>query len=448
MTAVSLSIGYTMIAADSSAESIIDAAGSASYGTMSYYNANVTGTGIPGNLPDPYYWWEAGALMWSLIDYWHYTGDSTYNNQVIEAMVHQIGEQNAFMPPNQTFTEGNDDQAFWAFAALSAAELKFPAPPEGTPSWIALAQAVFNTQVPRWDKDHCGGGLRWQFNTFNKGYNYKNTISTAAFFNIAARIYRYTKTPSSSNMMYTQWADKAWDWVVNIKIIDRDYNVFDGSDVMINCSQVNQITWTYNAGCFLHGAANMWNATEDPKWRARIDGMVKAIGKNFMKGNVMSEEACEPIGTCKTDQLSFKAYLTRWLAATTQLAPWTATEITPWLQESARAAAQQCSGPVGKAQCGLQWTKRSQFDGLTGLGQQMAAMNIFGANLVAGSTSPVTGSTGGTSESDPNAGTSADDSAIRAAKPVTTADKAGAAILTLLLGGLTIGGAVWLVVGA
>ena len=72
------------------------------------------------------------------------------------------------MPPNQTKDEGNDDQVFWGFAAMSAAELKFPAPEAGYPSWTAQAQAVFNTQAARWDPA-CGGGLRWQIYQYNNG---------------------------------------------------------------------------------------------------------------------------------------------------------------------------------------------------------------------------------------------------------------------------------------
>ncbi len=74
------------------------------------------------------------------------------------------------MPPNQTKDEGNDDQVFWAFAAMSAAELKFPPPPEGSASYAAMAQAVFNLQAGRWDPSTCGGGLRWQINPLNRGY--------------------------------------------------------------------------------------------------------------------------------------------------------------------------------------------------------------------------------------------------------------------------------------
>jgi hypothetical protein len=42
-------------------DSIKSAARTIAFDMMSYYNGNLTG-GIPGNLPNPYYWWEAGAM--------------------------------------------------------------------------------------------------------------------------------------------------------------------------------------------------------------------------------------------------------------------------------------------------------------------------------------------------------------------------------------------------
>lgn len=77
------------------------------------------------------------------------------------------------MPANQTKSLGNDDQSFWAFTALEAAELNFPQDGSG-PSYIAMAQAVFNLQTTRWDAKTCGGGLKWQIYPFNNGYDYKN----------------------------------------------------------------------------------------------------------------------------------------------------------------------------------------------------------------------------------------------------------------------------------
>ena len=60
------------------ADSIKRAASTIAHGMMGYYTGNQTGQ-TPGLLPQPYYWWEAGAMFGSLIDYWYYTGDGTYN---------------------------------------------------------------------------------------------------------------------------------------------------------------------------------------------------------------------------------------------------------------------------------------------------------------------------------------------------------------------------------
>jgi mannan endo-1,6-alpha-mannosidase len=159
---------------------------------LTFYPNNQKGF-IPGLLPKPYFWWQSGALWGELVEYWAYTGDSTWNSLVTDAITFQIGPGKSFMPENVTHEEGNDDQAFWAFTALTAAELKFPDPPkEKSPSWLALAQAVFNNQVTRWDTTTCGGGLRWQIFIINAGYDYKNTISNGAFFQLAARLARYT----------------------------------------------------------------------------------------------------------------------------------------------------------------------------------------------------------------------------------------------------------------
>lgn len=220
---------------------------------MKYYNGNQTG-GIPGLLPGPYYWWEAGAMFGAMIDYWYYTGDPSYNDVVTQAMLFQVGPDDNYMPPNQSKSLGNDDQAFWGMAALSAAEINFPNPPSDQPQWLALAQAVFNSQALRWDNTTCAGGLRWQIFTFNNGYDYKNTISNGAFFNMGARLAAYT-----GNQTYLQWAERAFDWTQAIGLMSPTYAFFDGSNDQINCTELNHIQWTYNAGVYLLGAATMWN---------------------------------------------------------------------------------------------------------------------------------------------------------------------------------------------
>ena len=220
---------------------------------MSIYQGNQTGQ-TPGLFPQPYFWWEAGGAFGTLLDYYFFTGDKTYNDVVTEALLAQVGPQNNYMPPNQTKDEGNDDQGFWGLAVMSAAEQNFPNPPADQPQWLALAQAVFNTQAARWDESTCGGGLRWQIFPFNNGYNYKNSISNGVFFNIATRLAMYT-----GNQTYAHWAEKTWNWVNSVNLMSPTYQIFDGTDDTQNCTSVNHIQWTYNAGIYLLGAANMYN---------------------------------------------------------------------------------------------------------------------------------------------------------------------------------------------
>ena len=137
---------------------------------------------------------------------------------------------------------------------MSAAELNFPDPPAKSPSWLALAQAVFNLQASRWDTQHCGGGLRWQIFTFNNGYDYKNSISNGGFFQLAARLARYT-----GNQTYADWAEKEYDWITGTPLFTNQYVVYDGAQIENNCTVADRLQWTYNIGTFLMGAANMYN---------------------------------------------------------------------------------------------------------------------------------------------------------------------------------------------
>ena len=44
-------------------------------------------------------------MFGQMIEYWYYTGDSTYNDVVTQGLLAQVGPDNDFMPPNQTKTE-------------------------------------------------------------------------------------------------------------------------------------------------------------------------------------------------------------------------------------------------------------------------------------------------------------------------------------------------------
>lgn len=46
-----------------------------------------------------YYWWEAGAMWGALVDYWAYTGDETYVQKTINALVAQGGSKRDLLNP-------------------------------------------------------------------------------------------------------------------------------------------------------------------------------------------------------------------------------------------------------------------------------------------------------------------------------------------------------------
>ncbi|KAK8188432.1 glycosyl hydrolase family 76-domain-containing protein [Phyllosticta capitalensis] len=437
------------------ADSIKQAASTVAHGLVSYYHGNETGQ-IPGLLPGPYYWWEAGAMFMTLVEYWYYTGDTTYNDITTQALLFQTGPDADYMPANQTKSEGNDDQVFWAFACLSAAELGFPNPPASSPQWLALAQAVFNTQVTRWDAGTCGGGLRWQIFTFNNGYDYKNTISNGGFFQLAARLARYT-----GNATYGEWAEKMWDWMADSPLMmaangaattgaggtPATLNIYDGTSTSGNCSEADHLQWTYNYGTLIAGSAYMYNFSnstdQQALWSARLSALLSGADVFFPSdfgSQIMSEVSCEPGQTCNNDQPSFKAYLSRWMAVAAQLAPSTAAAISPRLRASAAGAAKQCSG--GASICGRRWYQDT-YDGTAGVGEQMSALSVIGSQMLhldaAGAWSaprpPLTAYTGGNSTGNASAGTG-DGGATGlglGSHEITTGDKAAAWILTLFV---------------
>jgi mannan endo-1,6-alpha-mannosidase len=162
----------------------------------------------------------------------------------------------------------------------------------------------------------------------------------------------------------------------------------------------------------------------------------------------MVEEACETQNppTCNTDMLSFKAYLSRWMAAATKVAPFTYDQVHKALVTSATAAALQCSGGANGRLCGLQWTKGATWDGTTGVGQQMSALEVIISTQIARIDAPVTNSTGGTSAGNPNAGAGSQGTVDAITKEaVTTGDRAGAGILTAVIVIALIGGTAWMV---
>ena len=243
----------------------------------------------------------------------------------------------------------------------------------------------------QWDpSDSCKGGLRWQFNPNNRGYFYKSSISNGGFFQLAARLARYT-----GNTTYADWASTTWDWMVATNLIDSYFNVYDGTDVKINCTAVDHNVWSYNAGIFLYGSAvlaNISHADQDrTTWTTRTQGLLDATAARFFSPyinatKVAFEFMCEEVNLCNPDEISFKAYLARWMTTTAQMLPALRDQVMSLVVPSAKAAAASCSGQ-GRNSCGVKWYTGA-WDGTDGVGQQLAALEMVLGLLIDGAGPP------------------------------------------------------------
>ncbi|SGZ53997.1 CIC11C00000005734 [Sungouiella intermedia] len=417
-------------------------------GLLNYYEGNTYG-GVVGMFTWPYYWWEAGGAWGSLLDYTFYMEDDKYSDLIMTALTYQVGDDYNYIPLNQSTTEGNDDQAFWGIAVMSAAERNFTNPTDDRLAWLTLTQAVFNTMSSRWDNLECNGGLRWQIFQWNSGYDYKNSVSNGALFHLSARLARYT-----ANDTYVDWAEKVFDWMYGVGLLTEGnwWFVYDGVKVANNCSNITKLQWTYNQGLMLAGCAYLYNYTLDEKWYNRTMSLLHAAQVFFYNKSsdavIMYEAACQsPTSaafSCNNDQRSFKAYFSRFLGLTSILVPDTYDTIRKWLVDSANAAAWSCVGGTDGHTCGLSWTNGT-WDGTWGLGEQMCALEVMQNLRVRDFPGPLTASTGGTSVGNPAAGYS---QTATDAVPLKlgTGDKAGASIITAVIGAAVVGAGVWLVI--
>lgn len=418
-------------------------------GLLDYYEGNTYG-GTVGMFVSPYYWWEAGGAWGSLIDYSFYMENDTYVLTIKAALEYQVGTNYNYIPLNQLTTEGNDDQAFWGIAVMAAAERNFSNPENDELSWLALAQAVFNTMSARWDSADCGGGLRWQIFQWNSGYDYKNSVLNGALFHLGARLARYT-----SNDSYVDWCEKVFDWMYGANLLtEGDYwFVYDGVNIEDNCSTVTKLQWTYNQGLMLAGCAYLYNYTMEEKWLNRTLSLLSSSLVFFYEksadAEIMYEAACQlatsSYYSCNNDQRSFKAYFSRFLGLTSILVPQTYDQIRTWLQDSAMAAAwSSCTGGSDGHTCGLSWTNTT-WDGVYGLGEQMSALEVIQNLRVADLPAPYTADNGGTSAGNPAAGYGLTSTTT---EPLTldAGDRAGASIITALVGVSIIGTAAWLII--
>ncbi|RPA83795.1 mannan endo-1,6-alpha-mannosidase [Ascobolus immersus RN42] len=408
----------------------------------------------PGVIPG-IYWWEAGAMFGTLIDYWWYSDDKTHEKAIQDALIHQADKDNGWMyePRNRTLELGNDDQGYWAIAVMAAAEKRFPeVPPERGPGWLALAQRVFEAQAGRWDEEACNGGLHWQIHSTNVGYDYKNTVSNGLYFQLAARLARYT-----GNQTYAEIADKVWDWMES----DRHYinsttgAIYDGAHLP-ECKNIVPYEWSYNSGIVVAGAAYMWNITGEAKWRERVELILNHALTFFSRDDIPHltwEYTCETNNSCDQDQRWFKGHLHRFLGLVYQLCPFTQPMITPKFKETARWAPKTCYGGPAGDRCGFRWWFEGGgvFDGIDGVSVESSTLEVVQSALLTvprpnAETKPkwiYKASDGGVASRNITELESSE-KGMRKLKVITDGQRAGAWIMTIIMVAMALG-LVWFV---
>jgi mannan endo-1,6-alpha-mannosidase len=143
----------------------------------------------------------------------------------------------------------------WGLAAMTAAELGYPQE-SSMPSWVNLAEGVFDTQTRRWDNSACNGGLRDGIQSFNVDYNAKTAMANGGLFQLAARLARFKK----NDHYYIGWAEKVWEWSEQVSLVDpKSWKIADMIYTSSDCQTVSDLQWTYTYGLYLGGAAYMYN---------------------------------------------------------------------------------------------------------------------------------------------------------------------------------------------
>jgi mannan endo-1,6-alpha-mannosidase len=140
--------------------------------------------------------------------------------------------------------------------------------------------------------------------------------------------------------------------------------------------------------------------------------------------------------------LNFKGWSSMWMAMAAQMAPVTYDTVLPKLQGSAQAIGRQCDGETENL-CGSRWYQET-WDGIKGLEVQMAALGGITANLMMMSNAHTQ-----TIDTNPNAkeqflDTYSDDTPD-ALPLISTGDRVGSWILTVLWGLGIMAAAWWLI---
>lgn len=288
-------------------------------------------------------------------------------------------------------TQPNDEQSQWGLAALSAAEYGFPKPTDGKPTFLKLAQNVFNSQISRWDDKTCKGGLRVFVNDGDKEYFSKNGWSASNFFLLGARLNKLT-----GNKVYALWAERQFQWAHENGLIGKNFEVYDLMHT--HCNIDHDISTNLNLGHWIEGSAVLFSnvspqtlflvscypdlliAVAPPSstfypipnsnplltkislqakgnydtkpWKDRVNGLLATTKTNPNLYHMPSKPETAPYDLIKSSDQSISntVQYARSLSHTTHLAPFTSDTLMPNITNAAKAASGVCGNHTMKTE--------------------------------------------------------------------------------------------------
>jgi predicted alpha-1,6-mannanase (GH76 family) len=190
-------------------------------------------------------WWNGANVLTGIIRYTYVTGDKTF----VWVIENTFAKTRKFVVPAREnhpekevenyINEYYDDEGWWALAWVEAFDLT------SERKYLEMAKTIFEDMKGGWD-DRCGGGILWK-----KGLLYKSAISNELFLLLATRL----ALRDENHEYYQVWAEKEWDWFLQIGMINDLPLIHDG--VQEDCLAKGR-HYTYNQGVILAGLVDLY----------------------------------------------------------------------------------------------------------------------------------------------------------------------------------------------
>jgi predicted alpha-1,6-mannanase (GH76 family) len=241
-------------------------------------------------------WWNAANAVTVLVRYSRLSRSSEFRHAISNTFKRNSGK--GFL--NQYY----DDEGWWALAWIDAYRWSHDA------RYLDAAESIFANMAGGWDNT-CGGGIWWR-----KDRHYKNAIANELFLSVAANLANVSQDPKR-RAIYTEWAEREWQWFSASGMINSQNLVNDGLDSA--CHNNHRNTWSYNQGVIVGGLAALSKQNGDPKLLERAQIIAVAAISHLTDRAGILHDSCEP--KCGADGVQFKGIFARNLGILNAAAP-------------------------------------------------------------------------------------------------------------------------------